>query len=252
MSMIINPYRFGGNGGLWTANSETLDQYATDINYWELSSTDAKAGGETLTNTGGVSFADAGIRNNCATFDGTAKKLATTGQPYNASGKQFFWSWWFNQAADMGSGVYAYGDIGNDSTHRLSCNVDNKRMTLNVVDGGPGSAVVIRGDSTPGDWNPSAGWHNCIVVNAFGKWWFFVDAVIDTINGNSPVVDSDTMPDRACNLTIGQLPWFAGYNYTGKLDEVSYREGSSIFGSESDVQDFATNIYNSGTGAFLI
>ncbi len=223
-------------------DNATIDQYAAFLKaYWKLSDVNDSINTHTLANTD-VDFTQAGIRGNCGTFDGNDKLAAASSADFNLFGNDWCISYFFNQAADMGAGTYAYFSIGADNNDILECSVDNKRLSVSIRTASA-LAVTIRGGDSPGDWNPSAGWHHMMIARKSNDYYLHIDGA-----QNSTVNDADQMENANQPVNIGHYIAI-NYYYTGKIDEKGIWNGLT-FADEAAVDALAAAIWNGSAGRF--
>ena len=182
--------------------------------------TDGSVGGSghTISNNGTSFSTTAKFGTHSCEFDSASSEYFTvpSSSDFNFFDSSYTIDFWFNQAADMGSGTYGYFVLGADNNDCLYCLVDNKRLDM-VIRNSASTVVDLTPGEITGDWNPSAGWHHFAVVrdDSTDTYYVFLDGV-----KRNEVVDSDQIENANQPIDFGRHPSLGGYYYTGKIDEI--------------------------------
>lgn len=219
---FTSSYGYGGGGG-GTGISSGLRAF------YRLSDlTDASGNGNTLTNTGGVTFGSGKI-GNAAEFNGnSAKYLSTTNSLGQNTATGFAMSCWFRKT-NSSNEVIASSEVANFAGWFLAANNDNNIYFL----AGTGSGWQTF--NTVGTYSVDVWTHVVVTAASDGSVSYYVNGSLTSTNPS---------------VTWTAAPLFIGLNiidntsFSGQIDAVGIWNRPLTLGEIS-------NLYNSGAGVEL-
>jgi len=199
------------------------------VTYWNLEDVEDSFASHTLTNNSSVSFANAGIHDNCATTSGANWLSVANHADFQFGTGDFAISIWIHPESTA-NGNFFLG-ITNTNELGLLCFVENTTLKCFLGNGtwAQGSAVSAVTQNV---------WNHLMLYRESGTYKVRVNDVekISFVFGGA-------FDDTDAPLTLGKWDFTSEY-FTGKIDEVSIWKGSPL-----DTNSH-TALYNSGTGSY--